>query len=104
MAVLGCRSLVLVIIIPQSCDGRGCNFSTENALGCRFGGLVVHRHIKVWDAIGDLALLVLGNVIMWACGMWAIFFYRWHSGSWFVCLRSVYSSGWGIIWSYMSDY
>ena len=44
MAVLSCRSLVL---IPQSCDGRGCNFSTENVLGCRFGGLVVHDHNEV---------------------------------------------------------
>ena len=49
--------------MPQSCDGCGDDFSIEHALSCRFGGLVVHRHNEVRDAIGDLASLVWGNVI-----------------------------------------
>ena len=49
--------------MPKSCDGCGGDFSIEHALDCRFGGLVVHLHNEVHDAIGDLASLVWGNVV-----------------------------------------
>ena len=50
--------------MPQSCDGCGGDFSIEHALSCTFfGGLVVRRHNEVWDAIGDLASLVWGNIM-----------------------------------------
>ena len=49
--------------MPQSCDGSGSSFSVEHALSCRFGGLVVHHHNEVQDAIGDLVSLVWGNVM-----------------------------------------
>lgn len=33
--------------ISQSCDGHGNDFSTEHALSCRFGNLVVLYHNEV---------------------------------------------------------
>ena len=48
--------------MPRCCDGCGGEFSIEHALDCRYGGLIVHCHNEVRDAIGDLASLVWGNV------------------------------------------
>ena len=41
--------------LPALCDGCGCQFSTEHALDCRTGGLVIQRHNEIRDALGDLA-------------------------------------------------
>ena len=53
------RSLVNV---PELCDGCGAVFSLSHALSCRKGGLVIHRHNEVRDAIGDLASMVRSKV------------------------------------------
>ena len=37
-------------------------FSVDHVLDCRVGELVAQRHIEVWDAIGDLAILAWGQV------------------------------------------
>ena len=49
--------------MPSSCDGCGGEFSIGHALDCRYGGLIVHCHNDIRDAIGDLASLVRGNVV-----------------------------------------
>ena len=49
--------------MPKSCDGCGAEVSIEHALDCRFGGLVSRHHNEICDAIGDLASLVLSNVV-----------------------------------------
>ena len=48
--------------LPANCDGCGSSFTIEHALDCRFVGLVTRRHNEVWDAIGNLASLVWGQV------------------------------------------
>ena len=49
--------------VPSGCDGCGALFSLDHALVCRKGGLIIWRHNKVWDAVGDLGALVWGRVV-----------------------------------------
>ena len=36
-----------LLSVPSVCDGCEAQFSNENALDCRFGGLVCRRHNEV---------------------------------------------------------
>ena len=48
--------------IPPSCDGCGSPSSLDHFLVCRKGGLIIQRHNKIRDAIGDLAALAWSSV------------------------------------------
>ena len=39
-----------ITTIAGSVDACGCQFSTEHALDCRTGGLVIQRHNEIRDA------------------------------------------------------
>ena len=52
-----------LIVMPTSCDGCGAAFTLSHALDCRRGGLVIRRHNKIRDALGDLACLVYKDVV-----------------------------------------
>ena len=47
--------------VPSGCDGCGALFSLDHALVCRKGGLIIWRHNKVWDAVGDLCCSGVGS-------------------------------------------
>jgi len=49
--------------VPSGCDGCGAPFSLDHALICRKVGLIIQRHNEVRGAVGDLATLVLGQVV-----------------------------------------
>ena len=49
--------------MPALCDGCGSQFSTGHALECRKGGLVIHRHNEIKDALGDLASFAYKEVV-----------------------------------------
>ena len=53
---------IIIIIIPPHCDGCGAPSSLDHFLICRKGGLIVQRHNEIRDAIGDLAVLLWGQV------------------------------------------
>ena len=48
--------------LPPKYDGCGATSTLDHFLICRKGGLVVQRHNKIRDAIGDLAVLAWGQV------------------------------------------
>ena len=48
--------------LPPSCDGCGTLFSLAHALICRKEGLIIQRHNKIHDVVGDLATLVWKHV------------------------------------------
>ena len=49
--------------MPSNCDGCGAATSLEHALDCKQGGLVTQRHNEVRDVIGDLASVVVKEVV-----------------------------------------
>ena len=49
--------------MPANCDGCGAATSLEHALDCKKGGLVTQCHNEVRDVIGDLASVVLKEVV-----------------------------------------
>lgn len=48
--------------IPPHYDGSGAPFSLDHFLICKKEGLIVQRHNKLRDAIGNLAALLWGQV------------------------------------------
>ena len=49
--------------IPIKCDGCSANFTLQYALDCKTGGLVIQRHNKVRDCLGDMAAQVWSQVV-----------------------------------------
>ena len=49
--------------IPITCDGCSANFTLQRALDCKTGGLVIQRHNKVRDCLGDMAAQVWSQVV-----------------------------------------
>ena len=49
--------------IPIKYDGCSANFTLQHALDCKTGGLVIQRHNKVRDCLGDMAAQVWSQVV-----------------------------------------
>ena len=49
--------------LPTDCDGCGGEFTLQHALDCRKGDLIIQRHNKVREALGDLASIAFRDVI-----------------------------------------
>ena len=45
------------------CDGCSANFTLQCALDSKTGGLVIQRHKKVRDCLGDMAAQVWSQVV-----------------------------------------
>lgn len=59
---LALRYRKLLLSLSSFCDGCSAPFSVEHALDCCVSGIVGQCHNELWDAIGDLAALVWGQV------------------------------------------
>jgi len=59
---LAVRYKKLLLSIPPQCDGCGAPSTLDHFLICMKGGLIVQRHNKIRNAIGDLAALLWGQV------------------------------------------
>ena len=49
--------------LPSRCDGCGESFSLQHGLDCPKGGLIIRRHNKIRDCLGDMAAQVWPQVI-----------------------------------------